>query len=199
MRKYMDAIIADPNLYDSKNEQYVNFKNYACFASKTDFFNLYPLLRDRVVGYGHHGHPQLGIQLDQREKLQAELQTFLERIYQRSLQPNNWYVNEIILDQMYKLLELFMEYQVGTKLKLIRSPKFSITFSGDDPKIQINSRIEASALINLLNALRDLHFLNSASEDEYEIRAAFGSICINCGSELRESLCKECSTMPSHN
>lgn len=198
MKKYIDMILEVPNLESlNENKQYVKFKDYACYASKTDFFHLYPLLRDRIVGYDQDGHPQLGIQLDRNQSLQAQLQGFLEGVYQKSVQPNNWYFNELFLEQMYKLLEMFREYEVGTRFKLNQGPKYNIIFLGDNASLEINNRIEATALMNLIGALKNLRFINSTSEKEYEyeIKEAFDSICINCGSKLHaESICKQCNT-----
>jgi hypothetical protein len=174
MEEYIDNIIVKGDFVVLKdNEDYKKFRNYLCFASKTDFYDLYNVIRDHVIEYTEDGLPLLDTTLtDQKQVVEANLQKAMGQIYSRKVygQPSDWYKNELLLDRLYELLKNLTNNKVGTFVECLSDNR--IKFSRGE--MQVNNEVERSAAIDLLDYLKALDYLSSDREpyrrDLYEIK-----------------------------
>jgi tetratricopeptide (TPR) repeat protein/phosphatidylserine/phosphatidylglycerophosphate/cardiolipin synthase-like enzyme len=177
---FIDGILMKPSYediqtdkeYEEYKEAYYKFQNYLCYASKTDYFDLYNTLRN-YIKIDELG-PRLNIRLDEKAETPANLQIALEKIYIRKKlkDRSDWYKNDLLLDKMYDLLTKLAERKANTKfLKIEEEPQFRIIFlneslkeiedSKDDPtKKEEFTDMEREALTDFINYLARLNFLS---------------------------------------
>ena len=179
MEQFIDNIVettlsSDP---DFEND-YSRFRNYVCYASKTDFFDLYNVIRDHIIGYDKHGLPELDIKLrDPRHAVMADLQKVMGQIYARKAYelPSDWYKNDFLLDKMYDLLTKLLENKVGSELSLLKPPRWSVKF--ESGSVYADDEVQFSAFSDLLYYLEALKFVTLKSSDPevvvYEINGSF--------------------------
>jgi tetratricopeptide (TPR) repeat protein/DNA polymerase III delta prime subunit len=182
MRDFITEIVADRSVLDNDeeyNSAYHKFQNYACYKSKTDFFDLYNVLRDHMKYDDSSGGLLLNIKIDKSLETRANLQGAMEQIYLRKKdsQPSNWYKNDLLLDRMYELLTKLAESKAGIRVKIVRGPDFKIEFlnySGQNTaevvsEIKVKEQLEQEALENLIR------FLRQPPQDRYKQPFLVGS------------------------
>ena len=150
---------------------------------RSDYFDLYNLLRDHIKLDSKDGNPTLNIILeDQKQLIQANAQKVIEQIYQRkeSIFVSEFYKNDIMLDKMYDL----MAYLLSLKSK----DEFAVTENDTNPYLllsinsklgltlpsnlkEINEEVEANAIIDLLTYLDKLQFLNISHKSKPKIKS----------------------------
>ena len=170
MEEFIDKITSNEG--ETKyGEDYRRFRNYVCYASKTDFFDLYNVIRDRISHY-ENGNPILDIKLAERKQvIQAELQKAMGQIYSRKRYQHisDWYKNDLLLDEMYKLLGKLTRYRSGTKITITRKSRMEMKFPDENETKIVDDVVQAGALEDLLYYLEKLQFLKSEG-DTYEVR-----------------------------
>ena len=83
IKRFIDSIIDSGNSHDANNdEEYVNFKNYLCYMSKTNFFELYNHMRDFIIR-DKENTQFLDMTLDDSQLTKANLQQCIEWLYNR--------------------------------------------------------------------------------------------------------------------
>jgi cell division protein FtsL len=205
VRQFIDGILKNPNIEEIEHraefqyyqEAYHKFRNYLCYASKTDYFDLYNILRD-YISFDEDG-PRINIALEKKLETSANLQIALEAIYIRKKLENqsDWYKNDILLDTMYNLLYKLAERKSDTKfLKVIREPLFKLVFLNknseeietegekDTPMNEVQrkeskefSEMEKEAITDFIYYLVRLKFLNLSTEtDKYEITGVLENV-----------------------
>ncbi len=112
--------------------QYRTFQNYALYKARSDFFDLYNVLRDRIV-YSD-SKLELKIGLDKKQEMQANLQEILGINYSKQAysELSDWHKNEQLLDLMYELIVTLGE-RIGNAriVRVEKMPKFKIIFFND--------------------------------------------------------------------
>jgi len=100
------------------------FKNYLCFVSKSDFFDLYSVINDLAVT--NHGIQEIHIDLDGPKVLLANFQKAMGLVfglYKRS-RPSNWPLNEKLLTELYAFLDKFAEKEAGHQFEIEQQEGF---------------------------------------------------------------------------
>jgi hypothetical protein len=137
--EYEFAVMKDNNnesFVYTRTKEYRDFQYYAAFASKSDFFDLYNVLRDNVFYPTNDGKPRLRIELDEKQLTQAKLQEIMTEIYLKEeyIHPSKWQENDRLLSLMYGLITNVSELRGNaTRLKIERTP-FRIVFLNNDNK-----------------------------------------------------------------
>ena len=71
MEKYIDSIVST----DKYNKQdYKNFRNYLCYKSQTDFFDIKRIIRDYIIKTDSSGCSTINMALENYQITQANLQ-----------------------------------------------------------------------------------------------------------------------------
>lgn len=168
MEAFIDDIISESNKEQLiQNPKYKAFRNYLCYLAKTDFYDLYSVIRS--YGTYHDGKPTLCIQLTKDKQItQSNLQKAMGQIYNLKFHESaaNWYKNELLLARLYEILAKFEKYDYPHRFTMIRNP-LQITFSDvteDRDSIKIYDKVEAGAVMDFLNYLEKLKFLRVVSE-----------------------------------
>ena len=137
IHEFIDKVLVESNFKDLENkdqfkkqrEDYHKFKNYACYASKADYFDLYSLLRDYIIF--DKDDLRLKFVLDKKLETVANLQIALEAIYLRKKleKQSDWYKNDLLLDKMYDLITRLVERKADTTyLRIEAEPEFKLIF-----------------------------------------------------------------------
>ena len=143
LNEFINKILVKPNSEEIETKEeyrlykdaYYKFRNYVCYASKTDYFDLYNILRNYMSYEGFS--PRLNIMLDKKLETSANLQVALEAIYIRKKldDRSDSYRNELLLDKMYGLITKLAERKVDIKfLKIEKQPQFKIIFLNEGVK-----------------------------------------------------------------
>lgn len=171
MEQFIDNIICDDERKKllEENITFQQFRNYACFASKTYFFDLYDLLRNCISS--KNGLLHLRISLNEKQTVQSNLQKALGQIYlqkTRKEDRSDWYKNDRLLDLMYELVSL-TEPRIGLEFIIEMEPNFKAIFPGttsnNRTELLVTDKVEAGALVDLLNYLRVLGYLQSDKDN----------------------------------
>lgn len=130
--------LVDTDIKDlyTKSEQYRDFQNYAIYASRCDFFDLYTVLRDNIFYYENDRRPILKIELDDEQKREVDLQKIVEEFYFKKAysHPSKWNENDHLLTLIYDLITKFHELRgKATTISIERNP-FKIVFFDDKNK-----------------------------------------------------------------
>lgn len=138
---YEDVILKDANreyefqtisknnkkyLY-TRSQQYRSFQDYACFMAKSDFYDLYDVLRDHIRY--ESDSISIEITMDEEKELVALLQRILENVYKRKKfsRQSEWYKNDRLLILMYDIIYKIHQNKNLRLLKIRKTP-FEITF-----------------------------------------------------------------------
>lgn len=120
----------------SRTSDYRRFQYYAAYASKSDFFDLYNVLRDRITYVIGDERPRLDIDLDEKQVTQAKLQEVVEEIFLKS-QSNNpsvWHENDRLLTLMYDLITKLSEPpRDATHIRIERAPYRIVFYNENKP------------------------------------------------------------------
>jgi hypothetical protein len=114
----------------AKSNQYKLFQNYLCYLSRSDFFDLYNVIRDHIVSYDGT-LPALSIKLEQKQETQAKLQEIIGDVYSKKEypRPSDWHKNDRLLNLMYDLVTNLVD--IGPtilSMKILNEPTFRMTF-----------------------------------------------------------------------
>ena len=92
---------------DTQNENYLNLKNFLCYVSKTNFFELYTAIRDQINPYVKD-KLTIPLSLDSSQITKANLQKCVEWVYTNKERhtPSQWQTNDQILDVLYNVIEI---------------------------------------------------------------------------------------------
>jgi len=113
----------------TRSKEYRDFQHYAMYASRSDFFDLYNVLRDSIFYSSNELHPNLDIKLEPEQLMQAKLQQIMGIVYssdQRS-HPSEWHENDLILTLMYQLISKLAELKDAKRIR-IEKKLFTIFF-----------------------------------------------------------------------
>ena len=163
-------------------DDYRRFRNYLCYASKTDFFDLNNLIRDYITSYDDKGIPLLDINLaDQKYAIQADLQKAMGQIYSRKKygQPSDWHKNDLLLDQMYQLLDKLTKYKASSKITIRKEPYLEIDFPEGEETLLAKDSVQSGALGDLLYYLERLRFIHRKEGDVHEIIGKLDTVPAN--------------------
>jgi hypothetical protein len=118
----------------TRTRQYRDFQYYAAYASRSDFFDLYNVLRDNISYLPPDGKPRLDITLDEKQLTQAKLQEIMTEIYFQEAysHPSKWQENDRLYNLMYSLISKFSDLRgKATRLRIEKTPRFKIVFLDD--------------------------------------------------------------------
>jgi len=166
----------------TKNKKYIIFQYYSSFASKSDFFDLYNIIRDHIEDYAM-GRPKLNIKLSAEQIFKAKLQKAMEQVYslKQYNHPSDWEKNESLLDIMYNLLvRLSNSEPEKTVFNIYPDPYLIIIFSTElserSDVIEIRDKIESSALMDLILYLTRLHSIEKTTSNTYRITGSIDEV-----------------------
>ena len=110
----------------SKSRNFSNFQYYACYQSRTDFFDLYKVLGDNM----EYNPLKLNVMIDDNLKTYANLQRALEFIFirKKSKNPSLWFQNDLILDNMYTFLNDLTERHMHLRYIGVVKEPFEIRY-----------------------------------------------------------------------
>jgi tetratricopeptide (TPR) repeat protein/Cdc6-like AAA superfamily ATPase len=171
MKSYIDNIVDENKLGEihesvELKRSYDFFLNFACFESKTDFFELNNFIRDSCR-YDLNGMPYLDIRLNNPSKLtKSNLQKAIEHLYEDNKYPQSIYRNrnDEMLDKLYELsLEICQEPK-KTIIRVDNSSNFRIDFIDNESllrdaqekiiySITSSDQIQEKAMLGLLRFL----------------------------------------------
>lgn len=164
MEQFIDGILDGEqsvvNMTKATRE-YKDFRNYLCYLSKVDFFDLNHIIRDHIVGYDQEGRPILNYSLNNAQIVLARLQKAMGHIYVRKSysKPSDWQKNDLLLQRLYWFLEKLTTVNPGIDIAINTGQNLlQITFPNSQPE-QITDQIEASAISDLIDQLARLQYL----------------------------------------
>ena len=169
LEKFIDGIIQGPSISElTKDVSYDNFKKYLCYASKSDFFDLYGIIRDKITEYSNG--PQLSIILTEQEIVLSKLQRAMEPIYLRKMyvNPANWRKNDALLNKLYDLLSVLDKLGPSARFSLVDDNTSLILRTSID-ELKISDKVESSAVKNLIDYLSRLGYLQQVSGNDFEV------------------------------
>jgi len=108
LEKYIDEIIDEAPRNALQDDSYHVFRNFLCYQAKSDFFELHYRIRDYISSYDDKDRPVLTIpKLSKQEVRQANLQKVIGQIFalNRFSEPSQWYKNNILLKELYGIVE----------------------------------------------------------------------------------------------
>ena len=174
MESFIDGITAPQSKEILSEPRYRHLKNYLCYLSRTDFFELYNVIRDHTVY--KNNKPCLSLDLEPRQITQANLQKCIGFVYERKKRdnPSLWQVNDSMLDWLYSAVD-----------KLEKSPKSQHVVI-DNNGIQVGdqslianvdeahsdqdiSKMFKSLLQDLLLLLASQGYLSRINDNEYSV------------------------------
>jgi hypothetical protein len=110
-----------------RSHRFRMFQDYLIYSSRCDFFDLYSKIRDHL---DFKSGNTLNIKLTEQQLILSKLQRIIELVYAKKeiSYVSKWYVNDLLLSNMYRLVEMIMKFNDGdTRLLLQRDP-FNIKF-----------------------------------------------------------------------
>ncbi|MFH1225521.1 MAG: ATP-binding protein [Candidatus Diapherotrites archaeon] len=119
IESFVDEIIAKPDMAKLKqNDKYKEFRNFLSFEAKTDFFELYAILRD-YIKFDRSGSTLAIPRLTTKELTKARLQKAMGQVFGRSGWgvPSKWHMDEEILTSLYLLIDGLAEKDKGDEFE----------------------------------------------------------------------------------
>lgn len=183
MENYIDGILLldKKKLEEIKSDsEYNDFKNYVCFLSQIDFFDLNQVLRDHIEDYDAGGSPLLNIKMSNEQTTLARLQKAMGQIYSSKAysRPSDWKKNDSLLETLYGFLDNLTLLTPGDNVPYSTGPPFQITFPGMEVK-EITDEIESSAIIDLIAHLIRLQYLGYVSPTQFNILGTITQVARN--------------------
>lgn len=164
MRSFLTEIVLDSDKLIQKTA-YKNFQDFLCYQSKTSFFDLYNVLRDRIIETDPNGSV-LNLNLDAEQTTKANLQKLVERIYERkkftSIALGT--KNDKILETLYNIC---INLAVTPKLQDITFDYSILKFPYSD--VSLSEQKLYSAAIDLFAFLILHGYLRKTTEKTYQI------------------------------
>jgi len=118
LEEFFDEVIESPALGKVKRDRrYRDFRNYLCYLSKSDFFDLYNIIGDFVSGFDSEHRPQVRVpDLDEKAVGTSRLQKAMGQIiaqYERT-KISEWEHNEALLSSLYQFVEALNSMPANT-------------------------------------------------------------------------------------
>jgi hypothetical protein len=156
----------DPKYYRYEN-RYRTFQNYACFVSKSEFYELYNVLRDHMYTRSS-GVLILDMHTDRKMETIASLQQILELVYERVkyVRASDVHKNDLLLDLMYSLLTTITDLEEVRYIRIEEEPEHQVHFLNDEKDIVKSIREDKGIILTdmYMNALIDLIGLLSEND-----------------------------------
>lgn len=164
MEQFIDGIldVDEKSLTRIKaDSEYRNFRNYLCYQSKVDFFDLNHVLRDHIVAYDNQGRSLLDCNMNKTQITFARLQKAMGQVYSRKayIKPSDWQKNDSLLERLYWFLEQVTSINPGINFTINRGDKMQLTFP-NSTTYEIKDEVEASAISDLFDHLVRLSYLD---------------------------------------
>jgi len=109
LESFLEDIIEYPSIEVLKKDtNWDDFKNYLCFRCKTDFFDLYHIIRDYITGYDNKNRQILILEnLDSEQLFESKIQKIIGQIYDtyKKAEPTHWKENNDLLSELYSFLD----------------------------------------------------------------------------------------------
>ncbi len=190
MEEFIDSIIENKrvNLTELKQDRdYKNFRNYACYVSQTDFFDLYNVIRDHISNHDKKGIPIINIELTANQKLQANLQKAMGQIYLRKFygKPSDWRKNDLLLRRLYSILSDLETRNPQVPFTVSEGFPLVIQFPNED-SIKILDEIESGAVRDLIDYLTRLKFLTSPAPNQFQVTGTISQVPSNPSGSLTQ-------------
>lgn len=190
MEEFIDSILENRRINVSEvktDRNYKNFRNYACYVSQTDFFDLYNVIRDHISKSDKKGIPFLNIELTSIQRLQANLQKAMGQIYARKFyaKPSDWRKNDDLLKRLYSILSNLEECNPQEPFTVNEKNPLEIQIQRIEP-IKIEDEIEAGAIRDLLDYLTRLRYLSNPAPNQYQVTGTISDVPSNPSGALTQ-------------
>ena len=157
-----------------KDESYKNFRNYLCYKSRTDFFEIHRVIRDHISGKDPSGWPSIKVSLDDAQLTKANLQKSIGWVYERKKYSNQskQQINDEMIDALYEFVETMEDY---SKPMEVTVNKNNISFSGNGVEYKkLGHDVEykehqTSAVKDLILLLEEQGYLGRRTENQYDV------------------------------
>ena len=148
------------------DESYKNFRNYLCYKSCTDFFEIYRVIRDHISGKDPRGSPSIKVSLDDAQLTKANLQKSIGWVYERKKYSNQskQQINDEMIDTLYEFVEIMENYP---KSGIVTVYENMIQFSGHDVKYKEHHKM--SAVKDLFLLLEKQGYVKHGTGDQYNV------------------------------
>ena len=148
------------------DESYKNFRNYLCYKSCTDFFEIHRVIRDHISGKDPSGSPSIKVSLDDAQLTKANLQKSIGWVYERKKYGNQskQQINDEMIDALYEFVETVENYP---KSGIVTVYENMIQFSGHDVKYKEHHKM--SAVKDLFLLLEKQGYVKHGTGDQYNV------------------------------
>ena len=183
MELFIDNIILESSgLELEDNKKYHNFKNYACFISQTDFFNLGRVLRDHITDHDSKGNPVLNIELTDNQIVLSRIQKAMGQIYERYeyTKPSDWLKNDQLLEKLYWFLNELNNLQPSEQFEFHpEDTNGSLMFPPDNKPTTVGDDVMISTIKDLTDHLVRLNYLTQPSPNVYTVLGTIDDVPTN--------------------
>ncbi len=153
------------------DESYKNFRNYLCYKSCTDFFEIYRVIRDHISGKDPNGSPSIKVSLDDAQLTKANLQKSIDWVYERKKYGNQskQQINDEMIDALYEFVETVEDYPKLGKVTADKS-KISLSEQGVEYKVEeYKERYKMSAVMDLFLLLEKQGYFKHSTGNQYDV------------------------------
>lgn len=171
----MDAFIDDIvqiNSDELDNSDYENFKNYLCFESKTDFFNIYNVIRDHINVKDGNDNPMIKFSFDDASLRKALIQKAITWIYDRKKYSklSKQQSNDKMLNALYETAHRLETYPRPEEI-IINGSKIHFKRSEEEYVIDTHS-----AVMDLCGTLANNGYLKLIDKNHYRMIGGLAKI-----------------------
>jgi len=167
MEAFIDSIVLHAGDGAKDDADYKNFRNYLCYESHTDFFEIYQVIRDHIIGKDPDGNPSIGISLDEAQLTKANLQKSIGWVYERKKHSNRsrQQINDEVIDALYEAAEAMEEMPAASNVSVGDDGK--IILSGNEIGVRRKEPHKTSAVSDLLLLLARQGYLKQQGQNQY--------------------------------
>lgn len=121
LEDFIDQIISKPDKKEiQKNRLYRDFRNYAIYLAKSDFFELYDVIRDSIRNFDTDMSPIIELkELIGEELIKSRLQKCIGLVYSKYAfeSPSKWFNNEELLRGLYAYTDELITYSINKQFQ----------------------------------------------------------------------------------
>ena len=153
------------------DESYKNFRNYLCYKSRTDFFEIHRVIRDHISGEDPSGWPSIKVSLDDAQLTKANLQKSIDWVYERKKYGNQskQQINDEMIDALYEFVETVEDYPKLGKVTADKS-KISLSEQGVEYKVEeYKEHYKMPAVMDLFLLLEKQGYFKHSTGNQYDV------------------------------
>ena len=166
MERFIDGITHDTSAKTKNDADYKNLRDYLCYESQTDFFDLYRVIRDHAVRKDSDGCLSIKISLDRDQLRKVNLQKSIRWVYERKAygRQSKQQSNDEMLDALYEFVTRTEDHAGRPDITVNDD---SISFS--KPEKFAHKHHQLSAVRDLILLLEKQGYLVRKDENVYSV------------------------------